>query len=70
MGTIIIGGAATVEPDLDSTTLWHMWLGHMGEHKMMRLHKRRLLKGIKTCKLKFYKYCIFEKKMVKFKTAR
>ena len=24
MGTTIVGGAATVEPDLDSTTLWHI----------------------------------------------
>ena len=29
MGTAIIGGAATVEPELDSIALWHMRLGHM-----------------------------------------
>ena len=32
MGNTIVGGAATVEPELDSTALWHMRLGHMGEH--------------------------------------
>ena len=56
MGNTIIGGAATVEPELDNTTLWHMWLGHMGERGMMELHKRKLLKGIKTCKLELCKY--------------
>ena len=61
MGTKIAGGAATIELELDSTTLWHMRLGHMGERGMMKLHKRKLLKGIKTCKLEFYKYCTFGK---------
>ena len=46
MGTIIIGGAATVEPELVNTALWHMQLGHMGERGMMKFHKRKLLKGI------------------------
>ena len=48
MGTTIVGGATTVEFELDSTTLWHMWLRYMGECGMMELHKRKLLKGIKT----------------------
>ena len=70
MGNTIVGGAATVEPELDSTALWHMRLGHMGEHGMMELHKRKLLKGIKPCKLKFCKYYVFGKQnKVKFKTA-
>ena len=38
-----------------------MRLGHMGERGMMELQKRNLLKGIKTCKLDFYKYCVFGK---------
>ena len=47
-----------------------MWLGHMGEHGMMEFHKRKLLKGIKTCKLEFCKYCVFGKQnKVQFKTA-
>ena len=67
MGTTILGGATTIEPELDNTTLWHMRLGHMGEHGMMELHKRKLLKGIKTCKLEFCKYCVFGKKKMSFK---
>ena len=59
LGTTIVGGVATVEPKSDSTIMWHMRLGHMGERRMMELHKRNLLKGIKTCKLDFYKYCVF-----------
>ena len=54
LGTIVIGGAATIEPESDNTALWHMWLGYMDEHKMMELHKKNILKGVKTCKLDFY----------------
>ena len=61
MCPIIIGRVATVEPKLDSTTLWHMRLGHMGERGMMELHKRKLLKCIKSCKLELCKYCVFGK---------
>ena len=70
MGTTIVGGATTVELELDSTTLWQMQLGHMGECWMMELHKRKLLKGIKTCKLEFCKYCVFWKQnKVQLKTT-
>ena len=61
MTTTLIGGAATIEPELDSTTLWHKRLWHMGKHGIMELHKRKLLKGIKTCKLELCKYCVFGK---------
>ena len=61
MGTIILGGVATIEPALDNTTLRHMRLGNMGERGMIELHKRKQLKGIKTCKLELCKYCIFWK---------
>ena len=61
MGTTFVGGAATLEPELDSTTLWHMRLGHMGERGMIELHKRKLSKCIKTCKLELCKYCVFWK---------
>ncbi|RVX19433.1 Retrovirus-related Pol polyprotein from transposon TNT 1-94 [Vitis vinifera] len=64
------GGVATVESESNSTVLWHMRLGHMGERGMMELHKRNLLKGIKTCKLDFCKYCVFGKhNKVQFKTT-
>ena len=69
LGTIIVGGVATTESESNSTVLWHMRLGHMGEHGMMKLHKRNLLKGIKTCN-DFYKYCVFGKQnKVQFKTT-
>ena len=70
MGTTIVGGAAIVEPELDNTTLLHNRLGYMGGRRMMELHKRNLLKVIKTCKLEFCKYFVFGKQnKVQFKTA-
>ena len=33
-------------------------LGHLGEHGMMELHNKKLLKGIKICKLEFCKYYV------------
>ena len=47
-----------MESNTDDTKLWHMQLGHIGEHGMLELHKKNLLKGVKTCKLDFYKYCV------------
>ena len=61
MGTTIVGGATIVKLELDNTTLWHMQLGHTGERGMMKLHKRKLLKGIKTSKLEFCKHCVLGK---------
>jgi hypothetical protein len=59
-----------VESDLDCIVLWHMWLGHMNERGMLELHKINLLKGVKTCKLDFCKFCVLGKKnRVQFKTA-
>ena len=63
VGTTVVGEAVTVEPELDSTDLWHMRLGHMGECGMMDLHKRKLLKGFKTCKLELCKYCVSRNKI-------
>ena len=61
MGTMILGRAATVEDESDSTVLWHMRLGHMGECGMLELHRRNLLKGVKSCKLDFCKFCVLGK---------
>ena len=70
MGTTIVGAAAIIELELDNTTLWHMQLGHMGERRIMKLHNRKLLKGVKTCKLEFCKHCVLEKQnKVQFKTT-
>ena len=71
LGTTIVGGVAAVESESDSAALWHMRLGHMSERGMAELHKRGLLKGIKTCKLDFCKYCVLGKQSrVQFKTAK
>ena len=70
LGGTIVGGVVTVEFESDNTVLWHIQLGHMGEHRVMELHNRNLLKGIKTCKLDFFKYCVFGKhNKLKFKTT-
>jgi hypothetical protein len=65
-----VGGAPFVEFESDNTILWHMRLGHMGERGMLELHKRNLLKGVKTCKLEFCKFCVLGKQSrVQFKSA-
>ena len=47
-----------------------MRLGHIGERGMLELHKRNLLKGVKTCKLDFCKYCVYGKQhRFSFKTG-
>ena len=70
LGTTIVGGATAVEDEYDNIVLWHMRLGHMGEHGMRELHRRNLLKGVKSCKLDFCKFCVLEKQnRVQFKTA-
>ena len=64
IGSTVIGGASVTTDavfDTDDTYLWHMRLGHMGERGLMELHKRKMLKGVKTCKLNFCKYCVFGK---------
>ena len=60
----VVGGAAVITPtksSTDDTKLWHMRLGHIGERGMLELHKKNLLKGVKTCKLDFCKYCVYGK---------
>jgi hypothetical protein len=37
-----------------------MQLGHLGKRGMFELHKENLLKGMKSCKLCFCKYCVWE----------
>jgi hypothetical protein len=59
-----------MEFESDCPILWHMWLGHMSEQGMLELHKKNLLKGVKTCKLDFCKFCVLGKhNRVQFKTA-
>ena len=56
IGNTVAGRVAVttpVESSTDDTKLWHMRLGHIGERGMLELHKRNLLKGVRTCKLDF-----------------
>jgi hypothetical protein len=42
----------------------------MNECEIMEIHKKNLLKGVKTCKLDFYRYWVLEKhNKMQFKTA-
>jgi hypothetical protein len=73
LGDTVTSGAAlstSTEPNNDNTVLWHMQLGHLGERSIFELHKRNLLKGVKSCKLGFYKYYLYRKqRRVNFKVA-
>ena len=52
------------------TKLWHMRLGHMGEHGMNELCKQGLLGGKKLGNLAFCEQCVYGKhKRVSFKSA-
>jgi hypothetical protein len=51
LGSTVVGEIASVKSKYDCTVLWHMRLGHMSERGMLELHKKNLLKGIKTYKL-------------------
>ena len=58
VGNTVVGGIAVATPakfNMDDTKLWRMRLGYNGEHGMLGLHKRNLLKecmlGITTPKL-------------------
>ena len=73
IGNTVVGRVAVttlVESRNNETKLWHMRLGHIGKRGMLELHKRNLLKGVKTCKLDFCKYCVYGKQhRVNFKTG-
>ena len=63
MGDTISSGAAISTPEIsenDSAHLWHHRLGHISERGMEELHQRKLLKGLKSCKLDFCKHCVLE----------
>ncbi|KAK3040178.1 hypothetical protein RJ639_028428 [Escallonia herrerae] len=73
MGETVIGGASVsthAGSSNDNFELWHKRLGHLSEGGMLELHKRKLLQGVKSCKLDFCKFCVFGKqKRVSFKAA-
>ncbi|XP_028126308.1 uncharacterized protein LOC114323049 [Camellia sinensis] len=54
----------------DTSRLWHMHLGHVGEKALQGLVKQGLLKGAKTGKLEFCEHCVLGKQTrIKFGTA-
>ncbi|KAK3006047.1 hypothetical protein RJ639_017337 [Escallonia herrerae] len=64
MGKTVIGGASVsthAGSSNDNSELWHKRLGHLSEGGMLELHKRKLLQGVKSCKLDFCKFCVFGK---------
>ena len=73
-GYTVIGRAAdsssSDDEASDTSRLWHMRLGHVGEKTLQGLVKQGLLKGAKTGKLDFCKHCVMGKQTrVKFGTA-
>ena len=58
-GSTVTGSAAAVLnlDESDSTKLWHMRLGHMGEKRMSMLSKKGYLEGAKIGKLEFCDHC-------------
>ncbi|PKA49510.1 Retrovirus-related Pol polyprotein from transposon TNT 1-94 [Apostasia shenzhenica] len=71
IGKTITGDiAVTSSTDDDDTMLWHARLGHMSERGLLELHNRKLLKGIKSCKIDFCEFCVLGKQCrVKFVTS-
>ncbi|KAK8936753.1 hypothetical protein KSP39_PZI011993 [Platanthera zijinensis] len=71
IGTTIAGDAAVAAmSDEDTSALWHARLGHMSERGLVELHRRGLLKGVKTCRLDFCETCVLGKQhKVKFMTS-
>ncbi|KAE8730408.1 BTB/POZ domain-containing protein NPY2 [Hibiscus syriacus] len=74
LGSTIVGTstviASTDEQESETTRLWHMRLGHVGEKSLKLLIDQGLLKGARACKLAFCEHCIKGKKTrVKFGTA-
>ncbi|GMJ01284.1 hypothetical protein HRI_003797600 [Hibiscus trionum] len=71
LGSIVVGGAHSVESYDDNTKLWRMRLGHLSERGMVELHKRNLLQGVKSGKLDFCEFCVLGKQTkVSFTTGK
>src|SRR4051812_33923753 len=71
---IIMDNLAFVKTDKNATKLWHMNFGYLSERWMMELHKRNLLKGVRSCTIGLCKYIVLGKqcsvhlKIGKYKT--
>ena len=62
--SVMIGDAFIVIEKEDTTRLWHMCLGHMSERGFRSLHNKRILSGIKYCKLNQCKFCVMGRQSI------
>lgn len=63
----VVGGTTNVHKKQDTSSLWHMRLGHLSEQGLMELSKQDLLCGDKIQSLDLCDYCVLGKaKRVKF----
>ncbi|KAK2981275.1 hypothetical protein RJ640_006976 [Escallonia rubra] len=72
IGNTVICGASVsthVGSSNDNSELWHKRLGYLSERGMLELQKRKLLQGMKSCKLNFYKFCVLGKQKRRTKSA-
>ncbi|CAE5962662.1 unnamed protein product [Arabidopsis arenosa] len=60
LGNVVCCGAAAIVTESDSTTLWHMRLGLIGELDLTELYKRDFY-GLKSCKIEFSKFYVMGK---------
>jgi len=70
-GRIIVSDASATREKEDTTTLWHVRLGHMSERELQVLHKKGALSDIKYCTLDLCKFCIIDRQCrVAFSTSQ
>lgn len=54
----IMGDVAYVGTNNDKTKLWHIHFSHLNERGMMKLYKRNLLSGVRSCTIGLCNYCV------------
>ncbi|KAL8158595.1 hypothetical protein V2J09_000132 [Rumex salicifolius] len=58
IGSTIVGGVIVAVSESDNTALWHLRMEHVREHCLTELQKRGLLAVLKSCKMRFCKFCV------------
>lgn len=73
IGSTVVAGAAVSsnqKSSKDDTKLWHMRLGHLSKGGMMHIHKKHVLKGVKSCDVGFCRFWVYGKqKRISFKAG-
>ena len=68
--SVIVGDASTAT-EKDTTRLWHMHIRHMNKRVLQALYNKKVIPGIKYCKLDLCKFCIIGRQCrVGFFTSR